>query len=526
MIKIKSKFIVSILFFIACIIGIFSFKGYGVSIDEKFHRENGLSNYNYVKNYFIKEKRANFLEKIHGHIEEGNHFVRVPSIQPSFFDFTSEILIDFFNINTNQKIFQFKHLLNYFIFCLSLIFFYKLIEIRFKSKFLAILGFCSLFLYPRIFANSFYNQKDIFFTSLIIIFIYLFYKFLLKNKNKYLFFLSIIFSVLFTTRIFSIPIIFLFLIFLFLHNENKKKEIAFNYLKFGITSIILIFLFWPYLWNAPVSNFIFGFKELISYSPNYTILFDGNYISSNIVPIFYYLKWISISTPEIYITFSILGLIFFSYELNKKDINFSKNPNFTIDFFLYAIVIFIIALTLVSKKGYNGWRHLYFLSPIIIYFYIFALEKIFSLNKKIISYIITCFVILNLIIISNWNYNNYPFGNLYFNKFLSENKRNEYELDYWGLSNYNALKYLLKNDSSKKIEVGTLSFASIDIPMLILNDADWKKIKPLPAAKKPKYLIDNKNKQFRFDTNILSDYKVYKEFKIDNLAINTIYVKK
>ena len=100
---------------------------------------------------------------------------------------------------------------------------------------------------------------------------------------------------------------------------------------------------------------------------------------------------------------------------------------------------------------------------------------------------------------------------------LNKQKRENYELDYWGLSNFNALQYLLKNEKSEYIEVGTISFASIEIPMLILNDKDWKKIKPVPAAKKPKYLIDNKNKNFRFDTNILSDYKVYKEFKIDKV---------
>ena len=99
--------------------------------------------------------------------------------------------------------------------------------------------------------------------------------------------------------------------------------------------------------------------------------------------------------------------------------------------------------------------------------------------------------------------------NIYFNKFLDKQKRENYELDYWGLSNLNALQYLLKNEKSENIEVGTISFASIEIPMLILNDKDWKKIKPVPATKKPKYLIDNKNKHFRFDTNILSDYKVF-----------------
>ena len=526
MMKIKSSLIITILFLTVGLIGIQSLKNYGVSIDEKFHRENGLSQYNYLKSFFDKNYDENFINKIQENIKEKNHFVRVPSIQPSFFDFTSEILIDLFKINSNQQIYKFKHLLNYLIFTLSLVFFYKFIEKRFKSKFLAIIGFMSLFLYPRIFANSFYNQKDIFFTSLIIIFIYLFYQFLRKNNDKYLIFLSITFAIMFTTRIFSIPIVLILFIFMFLFNENNHRKIIIDYLKFGSISALLIFLLWPYLWHAPVSNFIFGLKELLSYSPTYTILFDGNYISSNVAPIYYYLKWISITTPEVYVLLSVGGFILYSYELNKKNIIFIKSPNVTIDTFLFTIFIFIISLTLISKKGYNGWRHLYFLSPVIIYFYIFALNKIISFNKHKFNYAIIFLVVLNLLHLSNWTYKNQPHGNIYFNKFLDKQKRENYELDYWGLSNFNALQYLLKNEKSENIEVGTISFASIEIPMLILNEKDWKKIKPLPAAKKPKYLIDNKNKHFRFDTNILSDYKVYKEFIIDNLAINTIYIKK
>ena len=132
------------------------------------------------------------------------------------------------------------------------------------------------------------------------------------------------------------------------------------------------------LWHAPVSNFIFV-KELLSYSPTYTILFEGNYISSNIAPIYYYLKWISITTPEFYLVLSVVGFILYSYELSKNKIIFIKNPNVTIDAFLFSIFIFIISLNLISKKGYNGWRHLYYLYPIIIYVYIFAINKIISL---------------------------------------------------------------------------------------------------------------------------------------------------
>ena len=164
-----------------------------------------------------------------------------------------------------------------------------------------------------------------------------------KNNDKYLIFLSITFAIMFTTRIFSIPIVLILFIFMFLFNENNHRKIIIDYLKFGSISALLIFLLWPYLWHAPISNFIFGLKELLSYSPTYTILFDGNYISSNVAPIYYYLKWISITTPEVYLLLSVGGFILYSYELNKKILFLSKTQMLQLMHF-YLQFLFLLFL--------------------------------------------------------------------------------------------------------------------------------------------------------------------------------------
>ena len=69
MMKIKSSLIITILFLTVSLIGIQSLKNYGVSIDEKFHRENGLSQYNYLKSFFDKNYDENFTNKIQENIE-------------------------------------------------------------------------------------------------------------------------------------------------------------------------------------------------------------------------------------------------------------------------------------------------------------------------------------------------------------------------------------------------------------------------------------------------------------------------
>ena len=83
----------------------------------------------------------------------------------------------------NQNIFLLRHFLNFIIFFIGVIYFYKLINENFSNK-LALLGTSILITTPRIFSHSFYNSKDILFLSLIIIAVFYCIKLLKKNNIK------------------------------------------------------------------------------------------------------------------------------------------------------------------------------------------------------------------------------------------------------------------------------------------------------------------------------------------------------
>ena len=46
----------------------------------------------------------------------------------------------------------------------------------------------------------------------------------------------------------------------------------------------------------------------------------------------------------------------------------------------------------------------------------------------------------------------HPHQNVYFNFLAGKNIQTKFELDYWGLSNKQALEYILKNDSKNIIK--------------------------------------------------------------------------
>ena len=286
----KKNFLAFLLFSLIFLFGIFSFKDYGISTDEQFHRENGSFYYNYAKSFLsgpnsLETKNSEKLIK--ENLNLGGAIFGTPSVQPVFFDIIAEFFIEKLNIKNSKDIYQFRHLLNFLFFFIGLCFFYKIIDNRYKSHIYALIGVLFLFLSPRFFAESFYNQKDIVFLSLTIINIYFGMNFI-KNPNfKNTFAFSLSSALAFDTRIMSVISIFIILFILLLKslrgNELLKKNLKFIVYFFPITFIFII-VFWPYIWNDPINNFLFGISQLLSADFSMTSLYMGEFILSKNAP--------------------------------------------------------------------------------------------------------------------------------------------------------------------------------------------------------------------------------------------------
>ena len=117
----NENIIIFIIFLLFFIIGINSFKDYGISLDENYHRENGLMWFSYLKGFFNEEAafRVN-RESINSEISNGNYLPLVATT----FDLPLEILIQLFNIEGSKSIIQFRHLFNFIFFLIGLYFCY------------------------------------------------------------------------------------------------------------------------------------------------------------------------------------------------------------------------------------------------------------------------------------------------------------------------------------------------------------------------------------------------------------------
>ena len=277
-------------------------------------------------------------------------------------------------------------------------------------------------------------------------------------------------------------------------------------------------MLWPYLWLDPINNLFTSLKSFANYGWGGSIFYLGNYIKASNLPWHYPFVWIGISMPIIY---SIL-LIFSSYKILYNFFNnldqLWKNSNEKLDLFIFAFFFIpLIAVIIFNSTLYNGWRHLYFIYPALIYLMTFAIDYIFSFSlnkvyKNIFYSIIALSIFINIFNIIKLH----PYQNIYFN-FLVEKKANTlFSIDYWGLGNAHAIKEILNNmDSSEKITIGTASFTPLNYSRYIINHKNIKNIN-FPGT-------ENTNSDYIFTNNIYEGNPKYKRKYIIPKNYNKIY---
>jgi hypothetical protein len=535
--KLIEKIILYTMFSVFFIIGIKSFQDYGISFDEICHRKNGLLFYNFIKSFFFE---LNVLEQADVASLSGKLIdVKLACFrQPVLFDLPIEFLIDLLNIKKSYQIFELRHFFTFFYFFISTIFFFLILRKRFSNKIYAYTGVLLLFLSPRIFSESFYNNKDIVFLSFTIIYIYFAINFINKPNLKSSIFFSLATALAFDIRIMALLFIIITYFIIFMKILEKKDYLKKN-LKFFSTCIVLtpifIFIFWPYLWLGGIDNLIFSFQNIPKTLLNN--LYLGEYLYPQNTPWHYNLVWIFITSPITVSLFFIIGFFLtlmrntnrvFKIENNENSLWNSNNEMYD-SFCLYVILIIFISL-ITFNYNFDGWRHLYFIYPFIISL---ALTGVYFLNillkKKFFKISIFAIILFELIYLSYWNLKYHPYQYVFFNPFIKNYAKVNFDLDYWGVSNKTALEYIVENDNRNKIKIARISFTSLSTSLNILKEDQIKRIKIVGNFEDADYVIDNYRKGLQKvkNLNLLKENFVkYYDIKVDNIIINTIYKKK
>ena len=213
--KISQK-IIFLLFSTFFLVGLFTFKNYGISVDEEFHRSSGFYWLNYILSFTSFDELKNLVDIKINQIK--GFTLPEASDNPYYgivFDLPAALLEVILKIDDPKNYFQFRHLLNFILFFIGSIFFYKLLLNRFSNYNIALLGTLFFVLSPRIYGSSFFNNKDVVFLSLSTIALYYCFKSLEKLNYKNLFIFAIFAALATAQRVLGIFFPVSFILFYF-----------------------------------------------------------------------------------------------------------------------------------------------------------------------------------------------------------------------------------------------------------------------------------------------------------------------
>lgn len=508
---------VSLFFLSFLIIGLMIYDDYGISWDEPFQREIGLLNYKHAFENNQELLTAGEYLKYHGAAFE-----------------TFLIYIEkHFNVDNSREIYLSRHLATFLLFYISSVFFFFLCTSSFRSWKIGLLGSVFLILSPRIFAHAFYNSKDLALLSMFIISVFTLTKYLEKKTIFRAAMHALASAILIDVRVVGVFIVFLTFLFVVLDailikltpKEHIKKILSISI--YVLLLAPLTILFWPVLWKDPINQFIRALQLMTHFITDGNVLYFGNYVAASKLPWHYLPVWIAISTPLIYVFYFLVGAVASIGTLVTKPlVAYRENRQMAI--FLIWFFAPLLAVIVLKPVIYDEWRHFFFIYPAFLLISLKGFETLFNLGKrklqkdhrKIIRISVIVLTVLGLLEASFFMIYYHPHQNVYFNRLAGENMnvaKNNFELDYWGLSYRQGLEYLLKHAPEENIVLNAENQPG-NVNSDIVNPVEGKSLQYVPLENAT-YFISN----YRFHKDGYPYANEFYSIKVKGTKIMVIY---
>jgi hypothetical protein len=457
----------SVFFFLALILllGTTIVHDYGISMDEPIERKHGIVAFDYLNERFglfpsIEKGTGENLQS-YDHRDYGMIFQLVA--------YGLELLL---GINNSRDVFFLRHLLVFLLFWSSLLFFFKIIVWQYGNWRLGIFGIAILWLSPRIFADAFYNPKDIPLLSFSIIATYTMLVFLHRPSAKSALGHGLACGLVISTRV--VGVIFPALTFVMvlahlsplMNSSVSKRSWAISTAFLLLSLLLFTWLFWPALWHQPLESFWYAFQSMKKFRWYGHMLFMGEMVYSHSLPWYYAPIWIIVTTPLAILLFFGAGLTDLIRKFLLQKLKFFKSSRNTSDLlFLALFTAPILAVILFGSALYNGWRHLYFVYPFFVLIGIRGLVVLFAFFRKrisenryrILASALAVLVALDLGSTVLFLAKYHPHQSVYFNELALDVERN-FERDYYGMSYRKTMEFLLEYSKKDSIRIYSHDF--------------------------------------------------------------------
>jgi hypothetical protein len=204
------------------------------------------------------------------------------------------------------------------------------------------------------------------------------------------------------------------------------------------TGAVISYIFWPYLWQNPLSRYISSLSEAADFPWTGKILFAGKIYPHGQQPAYFLPAVFTIQFTETALILILGGILLAGFYLIMK-------PNLRMDMLLPGVwfVAPVVAAILLKSTIYTNFRQFLFVVPPLFFFASLALQAIWKrLKHRLFIYV--PLVILIILPGLYWDWQLHPYQYVYYNSLVGgvSGAIQDYEAEYWFVSYKEAMEYV------------------------------------------------------------------------------------
>ncbi len=466
-------------------LGLSVFADYGVSWDEPTDHLNGLVSARYVASRLAPAWAARqtwvqnppdfatFIENDHG----------------VFFELPLAFYDQLRSSTDSRTFYLVRHLCTFLVSLAGTWALYRIARQRFQDWRLGLLTAAALVLSPRLFAESFYNAKDVVFMALFTLAICALARLLARPTWPRALLHGLATAAATDVRVLGLLLVPLTLSALALEavfapaadRAPRRRLAGCAGLYLGAAALGIV-AGWPYLWSAPWTNLRLAFVSMSHFRWTGMVLYLGRVVAAGSIPRHYIPVWVVITTPLPYLLAGAAGVISLLGALLRRPYPLLASRAGRLDVLFLAWLLGPLVLVIGLKSVvYDGWRHLYFSYPALL---LLGTRGVLVLReaaqgspaRQRLGRLATGAALL-AVAHTGWRMVRlHPHQQVYFSFLPDRLAERLFERDYWGLSYRQGLAYLLARHPTGRIRVSGQYEVLVPNNALLLPPAEQRRL--------------------------------------------------
>lgn len=482
--RVSGKYFAAVAFVIYLLVGVLIHSDYAVSWDEPTSRMNGLVNLKYVD----RVVGSGALQ------EELSSIPDLSSWQDRDYGVAFELPLAAAERLTGaegERIWPLRHLLTFLLSALGVFAIYRTARLAYASEAVAIAAAILMALSPRIFAESFYNSKDVAFMAAMAISTWTLTRVLISGRAEAMVLHGVATGFGVDIRIMGVVLLPLTIFLLVIQVVEAKRSgghVFRLFLIYIFSTVAAVYVMFPFLWESPVRNFIFVFERMAHFRWDNEVLYLGRVYQATDLPWHYLPVWIAITTPPAVLVLAAIGTASALVQVLRR----GERVELAIAYLLlaYAPVVAVIAM---GSVVYDGWRQLYFIYPGLILLSAGALTAMvgwavhFPIAVRGLLIILAASFVTQVGCIVMMH----PLQNVYFNFLAGSDWKRRFEVDYWGLANRSAIESVVDLEGGRLISIKAVSGTPLDRALLDMSPDYRKRVVIVDDHARSEFILDN-----------------------------------